>query len=55
MVSKRLEEARQAFRRNDSQASAAAHDPEWIAHATREEHGGASQQYSGALLKGIGG
>lgn len=51
-VSKRLEEARQAFSRGDTQASALAHDPERIAHAVREEHGGTSHQYIGDMVYG---
>lgn len=52
MVSKRLEEARRAFSRSDAQASAAAHDPERIAHAAQEAHGGTSHQYIGDLVYG---
>ena len=52
MISKRLEEARQAFGRGDTQASVAAHDPEYIAHMDREEHGGASHQYIGDMVYG---
>ncbi len=52
MISKRLEEARQAFSQGDAQASAVAHAPEYIAHAAKEEHGGASHQYIGDLVYG---
>lgn len=52
MISKRLEEARQAFSQGDTQASAAAHDPEYITHMAGEEHGGASHQYIGDLVYG---
>lgn len=52
MISKRLEEARQAFKRGDAKASAAAHDPERIAHAVQEAHGGTSHQYIGDLVYG---
>jgi len=52
VISKRLEEARQAFSRGDAQASAAAHDPKYITHAAKEEHGGASHQYIGDLVYG---
>jgi VIT1/CCC1 family predicted Fe2+/Mn2+ transporter len=52
MISKRLEEAREAFARGDAQTSALAHNPERIAHAAREEHGGASHQYIGDLVYG---
>ena len=52
MVSKRLEEARQAFKRGDVKALVAAHDPERIAHAAQEAHGGTSHQYIGDLVYG---
>ena len=52
MISKRLEEARQAFSQGDSRASAVAHDPEYIAHTAGEEHGGTSHQYIGDLVYG---
>ncbi len=51
-LSKRLDEARDAFARRDLEASALAHDPERIAHATREKHGGASSQYLGEMVYG---
>jgi VIT1/CCC1 family predicted Fe2+/Mn2+ transporter len=51
-ISRRLEEAREAFARRDLEASALAHDPERIAHATREKHGGASSQYLGNMVYG---
>jgi hypothetical protein len=41
-ISKRLDEARQAFAKGNLEASAAAHDPERIAQTAQEEHGGAS-------------
>lgn len=50
-ISKRLEEARQAFVRGDEQASASAHAPERIA-AAAEEHGGAGSQYLGEMVYG---
>jgi vacuolar iron transporter family protein len=50
-LSKRLEKARQAFRRRDKQASALAHDPAHIAEAA-EEHGGAGSQYLGEMVYG---
>lgn len=50
-LSKRLEKARQAFRRRDKQASALAHDPTRIAEAV-EEHGGAGSQYLGEMVYG---
>jgi VIT1/CCC1 family predicted Fe2+/Mn2+ transporter len=50
-MSKRLEEARKAFTRHDTQASALAHDPARIAEAA-EEHGGAGSQYLGEMVYG---
>lgn len=50
-VSKRLEEARQAFAQRNGQASALAHSPERIAQAA-EEHGGAGSQYLGETVYG---
>ena len=50
-LSKRLEKARQAFRRGDSNASALAHDPARIA-AAAEQHGGAGSQYLGEMVYG---
>ncbi|MCL5429596.1 MAG: VIT1/CCC1 transporter family protein [Chloroflexi bacterium] len=50
-LSKRLEEAREAFRGGDKQASALAHDPTRIAEAV-EEHGGAGSQYLGEMVYG---
>lgn len=51
-LSKRLEQARRAFTRGDLAASAAAHAPERIAEAAKEEHGGAGSQYIGDLVYG---
>jgi VIT1/CCC1 family predicted Fe2+/Mn2+ transporter len=51
-ISKRLEEARKAFRKGDPQAAALAHDPQRIAHVHREKHGGASSQYLGEMVYG---
>ena len=51
-LSKRLEEARRAFTSGHTAASAAAHAPEWIAEAAKEEHGGAGSQYIGDLVYG---
>ncbi len=48
----RLEEARAAFAEGDREASAAAHTPERIAQAAREEHGGAGHQYIGEFVYG---
>lgn len=50
-LSKRLDEARQAFTRRDKQASAAAHTPERVAQAA-EEHAGAGSQYLGEMVYG---
>lgn len=49
--SKRLEEARKAFRHGDTQASAHAHTPKAIMQAN-EEHGGAGSQYLGEMVYG---
>lgn len=51
-LSDRLEQARQAFVQGDREASALAHDPARIAHASREEHGGAGSQYLGQMVYG---
>jgi VIT1/CCC1 family predicted Fe2+/Mn2+ transporter len=55
-LSKRLEQAREAFRRGDLQSSARAHDPEIIKaaarHSTLEQHGGASSLYLGDMVYG---
>ena len=51
-ISKRLEEARKAYRKGDAQASATAHDPAHIAHVHRERHGGDSSQYLGEMVYG---
>lgn len=51
-ISKRLDEARQAFARGDKAASAAAHDFRRIAHAARERHAGGEAQYIGDLVYG---
>jgi VIT1/CCC1 family predicted Fe2+/Mn2+ transporter len=51
-ISKRLEEARRAFRKGDPQASAQAHDPSRIAHVHREKHGGEGSQYLGEMVYG---
>lgn len=50
-ISKRLEEARQAFARRNVQASTLAHTPERIAQAA-EEHGGVGSQYLGEMVYG---
>jgi len=51
-ISKRLEQARNAFSQKDMQASAYAHDPKRIAQAAAEEHGGLSSQYLGDMVYG---
>ena len=51
-ISKRLEEARRAFRKGDAQAAARAHDAAHIAHVHREKHGGDSSQYLGEVVYG---
>ena len=51
-ISRRLDEARQAFSRGDVSASARAHDTSRITHASREEHGGAGSQYIGEMVYG---
>jgi len=50
-ISKRLEEARQAYERKDKQGSALAHSPERIQMAP-EEHSPASSQYIGSMIYG---
>ncbi len=55
-ISKRLEDARQGFKRKDARLSAEAHDPARIAaslaHASREEHGGGGSEYLGSMVYG---
>lgn len=50
-ISRRVDEARKAFKRGDTEASRRAHKPERIKQAT-EEHGGASHQYIGDMVYG---
>lgn len=50
--SKRLEQARQAFKTGDIESSALAHSPQQIAQAAQERHGGASSQYIGDMVYG---
>ena len=50
-LTKRLDQAREAFARKDLAASAAAHQLEVIARAV-EPHGGASHQYIGDMVYG---
>jgi len=51
-LSKRVDAARDAFSRRDLAASAAAHTPQQIARAAKEQHGGAGSQYLGDLVYG---
>ncbi len=51
-ISKRLDEARNAFQKGDRAAAAAAHDFRRIAYAARERHAGAGAQYIGDLVYG---
>jgi vacuolar iron transporter family protein len=49
---KRVDQAREAYRRGDLGGSAAAHAPDRIALAAREEHGAASHAYLGDMVYG---
>jgi VIT1/CCC1 family predicted Fe2+/Mn2+ transporter len=49
---KRVDQARDAYRRGDRRAAAAAHAPDRIERAAREEHAGAGGQYIGELVYG---
>lgn len=53
---KRVKSARNAYKKNDIEASASAHDPALIARAAaqsaEERHGGASSQYLGDMVYG---
>jgi VIT1/CCC1 family predicted Fe2+/Mn2+ transporter len=51
-LTKRVDEARQAYRRGDRNAAQAAHERARIAHGAREEHGGAGDLYVGDLVYG---
>jgi len=54
-ISKRLEQARRGYTKNDKNASAGAHDPEHIADVYREaseEHGGSGSKYIGDFIFG---
>jgi VIT1/CCC1 family predicted Fe2+/Mn2+ transporter len=51
-LTKRIDDARKAYKKGDQKASAAAHDPARIAHAAGERHGGASSQYLGDMVYG---
>lgn len=51
-LTKRVDDARKGFASGDSSLSAAAHTPDRIAAAAREEHGGAAHQYLGEVVLG---
>jgi VIT1/CCC1 family predicted Fe2+/Mn2+ transporter len=51
-ISKRLDEARKAYRKGNQEAGAQAHDPAYIAKMTTEQHGGAGSQYIGEMVYG---
>lgn len=51
-LSKRVDEARDAFKKGDAAGSAAAHQSDRIARAAQEEHGGTSHQYIGDMVYG---
>jgi len=51
-ISRRLEEARKAYKTGDTDASTEAHSAERIAGAFNEEHGQESHQYIGDLVYG---
>ncbi len=50
--SKRLDEARKAFKKGDPKAAAVAHDPRRIAQSASERHGGGGSQYLGEMVYG---
>ena len=50
--SKRIDQARDAYKKGDKDQSAAAHTADRIAQAAREEHGGTGSQYIGDLVYG---
>lgn len=49
---KRVDQAREAYRRGDLEGSAAAHAPDRISTAAQEEHGAASHVYVGDMVYG---
>ena len=49
---RRVDQARQAYRRGDRTAASAAHDPARVERSAQEEHGGAGDQYLGDLVYG---
>lgn len=51
-LTRRVDQARDAYRKGDPSGAAAAHDPRRIARAAEEEHGGIGDQYLGDLVYG---
>jgi len=51
-ITKRIDQAREAYSQRDLTSSAAAHDPRRIAEAARERHGGAGSTYIGDIVYG---
>ncbi|MEX2030567.1 MAG: VIT1/CCC1 transporter family protein [Anaerolineales bacterium] len=51
-ITKRIDQARDAYAQGDVSLSAAAHDPRRIAEAAREHHGGAGSTYIGDIVYG---
>jgi VIT1/CCC1 family predicted Fe2+/Mn2+ transporter len=51
-ITKRLDQAREAYKNKDLNASQKAHQKKAITNAAREEHGGAGSQYIGNMVYG---
>lgn len=51
-LTKRLDDARRGYKTHDHSLSASAHDPQRIAEAAKEQHGGASHAYLGNMVYG---
>jgi len=51
-ITKRLEQAREAYKNKDLDASKKAHQKKAFAHVAKEEHGGAGSQYIGNMVYG---
>ena len=51
-ITKRLEQAREAYKNKDLEASKKAHQKKAFAHVAKEEHGGAGSQYIGNMVYG---
>ena len=51
-LTRRVDQARNAYRKGDRSGSADAHDPRRIARSAEEEHGGAGDLYLGDLVYG---